>query len=72
MKSIETFSRVFGADKTFGIYNTEYKEFDSDFVFSTNVTMANALKLFEPHTFNYIIVDEVYHATASTYKKIRF
>ena len=41
MKSVETFSRVFGADKTYGIYNAEYKNFDSDFVFSTNVTMAN-------------------------------
>ena len=70
MKSVETFSRVFGADKTFGIYNADYKDFDSDFVFSTNVTMANALELFEPHTFDYIIIDEAHHATASTYKKI--
>ena len=45
MKSVETFSRVFGADKTYGIYNAEYKNFDSDFVFSTNVTMANSLEL---------------------------
>ena len=70
MKSVETFSRVFGADKTYGIYNADYKEFYSDFVFSTNVTMANSLELFEPHTFDYIIIDEAHHATASTYKKI--
>ena len=70
MKSVETFSRVFGADKTYGIFNADYKEFYSDFVFSTNVTMANALELFEPHTFDYIIIDEAHHATASTYKKI--
>ena len=52
MKSVETFQRVFGADKTYGVYNAEYKEFDADFVFSTNVTMANSLELFEPHTFD--------------------
>jgi superfamily II DNA or RNA helicase len=70
MKSVETFERVFGADKTFGIYNAEYKDFDADFVFSTNVTMSNALELFDPHTFDYIIIDEAHHATAGTYRKI--
>ena len=53
MKSVETFQRVFGVDKTYGVYNAEYKEFDADFVFSTNVTMANSLELFEPHVFDY-------------------
>ena len=57
MKSFETFQRIFGSDRSYGIYNAEYKEFDRDFVFSTNITMANALELFEPHTFDYIIID---------------
>lgn len=70
MKSVETFQRVFGADKTYGVYNAEYKEFDADFVFSTNVTMANSLELFEPHAFDYIIIDEAHHSTASTYRSI--
>jgi superfamily II DNA or RNA helicase len=70
MKSVETFGRVFGADKTFGIYNAEYKDFDADFVFSTNVTMSNSLELFDPHTFDYIIIDEAHHAAAGTYRKI--
>ena len=70
MKSVETFEKVFGADKTYGVYNAEYKEFDAEFVFSTNVTMANSLKLFEPHTFDYIIIDEAHHAAAETYRKI--
>ena len=48
MKSFETFQRVFGSDHTYGVYNKDFKEFDADFVFSTNVTMANALELFDP------------------------
>lgn len=70
MKSYETFQRIFGSDKTYGVYNAEYKDFDSAFVFSTNITMANSLELFDPHAFDYIIIDECHHATAETYKKI--
>lgn len=70
MKSFDTFQKVFGSDRTYGVYNGEYKEFDADFVFSTNVTMANSLELFDKHTFDYIIVDECHHATASTYQEI--
>lgn len=70
MKSYETFQRIFGSDKTYGIYNADYKDFDSAFVFSTNITMANSLELFDPHAFDYIIIDECHHATAETYKKI--
>lgn len=70
MKSFETFQRVFGSDRSYGVFNGEYKEQDADFVFSTNVTMANSLELFEKHTWDYIIIDEAHHATAETYRKI--
>ena len=70
MKSFETFQSVFGNERTYGIFNGEFKESDADFVFSTNVTMANALYLFSPHEWDYIIIDECHHATAETYQKI--
>ncbi|MDO5296387.1 MAG: DUF3427 domain-containing protein [bacterium] len=70
MKAYETFSRVFGSDKTYGIFNGEHKEKDANFVFSTNVTMANALESFEPHAWDYIIIDECHHAAAETYRRI--
>lgn len=70
MKAYETFARVFGSEKSYGIFNGEFKEQDADFVFSTNVTMANSLELFEQHTWDYIIIDECHHATAETYRKI--
>lgn len=69
-KSFETFQKVFGSDRSYGIYNGEYKELDADFVFSTNVTMANSLDLFDSHTWDYIIIDECHHATAKTYQDI--
>ena len=70
MKSYETFSKVFGADKTYGIYNKDYKEIDAEFLFSTNITMANSLEMFDKHHFDYIVIDECHHATAETYKRI--
>ena len=70
MKSYETFQKVFGSNRTYGIFNGEYKEQNADFVFSTNVTMANSLYQFDKHTWDYIIIDECHHATAETYKKI--
>lgn len=70
MKSFETFQKVFGSDRSYGIYNKDFKESDADFVFSTNVTMANSLELFDKHAFDYIILDECHHATAETYQKI--
>ena len=70
MKSYETFQRVFGNDRSYGLYTGDYKEQNADFVFSTNVTMANSLELFDKHAWDYIIVDECHHATAETYRKI--
>lgn len=69
-KSIETFTEVFGADVSIGEYSGESKDIDADFVFSTNVSMAKSLELFDKKAFDYIIVDECHHATADTYKKI--
>ena len=70
MKSFETFQKVFGNERSYGIYNGEYKEFDADFVFATNVTMANSLELFDRHVWDSIIIDECHHAAAETYRKI--
>lgn len=69
-KSIETFAEVFGSDRSIGEYSGESKELDADFVFSTNVSMARSLELFDKKAFDYIIVDECHHATADTYRKI--
>ncbi len=69
-KSLETFQEVFGNSVTFGIYDGQSKELDADFVFSTNVTMGANKELFDPETFDYIVIDECHHAVAHTYQEI--
>ena len=69
-KSLKTFQDVFGNSITYGIFSSENKEMDADFVFATNITMAKSLELFSKDWFDYIIVDECHHATAETYRKI--
>lgn len=69
-KSLETFQEVFNGLKYCGVYSGEAKELDADFLFSTNVSMCNALELFDKKEFDYIIIDECHHAVADTYKRI--
>ncbi|MCQ2246651.1 MAG: DUF3427 domain-containing protein [Bacteroidaceae bacterium] len=69
-KSLETFQEVFNGLKYCGKYTGEEKELDADFIFSTNVSMCNALELFDKKEFDYIIIDECHHAVADTYKRI--
>lgn len=69
-KSLETFQEVFGSLKTCGLYSGEAKELESDFIFSTNVSMCRSLELFDKKEFDYIIIDECHHAVAETYRQI--
>ncbi len=70
LKAYETFSKVFGSDRSYGLYTGEYKEQDADFVFSTNISMAGNIQMMDAHEFDYIIIDECHHATAKTYQDI--
>jgi superfamily II DNA or RNA helicase len=69
-KSLETFQKVFGAEKSYGIYNQSSKELDVDFLFAGNIILSRSLELFGRDDFDYIILDECHHATADSYKKI--
>ena len=68
--ALKSFSKVFGDTVSYGLFNVDYKETDSDFVFSTNVMMSKNLHSFNKNHFDYIVVDEVHHAVASTYESI--
>ena len=69
--AIKTFRNVFGSKKTYGLYTgNDQSGLQSDFCFSTNAMMKNHLDLFDPKEFQYIVIDEVHHASASTYKAI--
>lgn len=69
-KARESFQKVFGNQKTYGMYTGDSKEINADFVFATNITMANNLELFSKDTFDYIVIDECHHAVAESYQKI--
>ena len=69
-KSLETFQKVFGNTKTYGIYNKDYSEIDADFLFAGNIKLSQSLELFSKDDFDYIVLDECHHATAESYKKI--
>lgn len=69
-KSLDSFSKVFGPDVTYGLFDSKHKQLDADFLFATNISVANNLDLFAKDEFDYIIIDECHHATAPSYKKI--
>lgn len=66
----KTFMKVFGTTRTYGIYTGESKQLDADFIFASNQIMSRHLELFSQDEFDYIVIDEVHHAAASTYQKI--
>ena len=66
----ETFMKVFGAEKSYGLYVGKHKDIDADFVFASNVMLSMHLNDFMPDEFDYIVMDECHHAAADTYKKI--
>lgn len=69
MAAKNTFERII-PNKSFGIYNGESKEVDSDYVFATIQTLVNNLDTFKEHEFDYIIIDEVHHGGAKSYLQV--
>lgn len=70
-EAMQSFMHVFGTTRTYGIYTGAKKEgLNCDFLFATNFIMATHLELFDPKEFDYIVIDEVHHAAADTYRKI--
>ena len=69
-EALKTFARVFGTDRTYGIYTSQSDGVDKDFVFASNQMMSRHLDLFSPDEFDYIVIDEVHHAAAGTYRQI--
>lgn len=66
----ETFMKVFGAERTYGLYVGNKKDQDADFIFASNQLLSKHLDEFDPYEFDYIVMDECHHAAASSYKSI--
>ena len=71
-KALDSFTKIFKAERTYGLFETSSKDINKDFIFTTNLTLSNSenLKRFEPDAFDYIIIDETHRAGAATYQKI--
>ena len=71
-KAMESFEKIFGEERTYGLYKGSINDINFDFIFSTNLTISNSQNLnkFSPDFFDYIIIDETHRAGASTYQKI--
>ena len=71
-KAMESFEKIFGDERTYGLYKGSINDINFDFIFSTNLTISNSQNLnkFSPDFFDYIIIDETHRAGASTYQKI--
>ena len=70
--ALQTFQRVFGFDKTMGLYSGDRRELDCDFIFSTIQTISKEEHLgkFSKDQFDYIIVDESHRSGADSYSNL--
>ena len=71
-QAMESYRRVFGEVKSFGLLSGNEKNYDSDFLFSTMQMMCKkeTLQRFSREEFDIIVVDEVHRAGAGSYQKI--
>ncbi|WP_445720044.1 DUF3427 domain-containing protein [Flavobacterium sp.] len=70
--SLKTFRKVFGNNKTMGLYSGDKRELDCDFVFSTIQTISKFkhLENFTKDHFDYIIIDETHRSGADSYLRL--
>lgn len=56
--------------KKMGRYSGNRKDLDCDYLFATIQSLHKNLENFDPHSFQYIVIDEAHHVAGATYKKI--
>jgi superfamily II DNA or RNA helicase/HKD family nuclease len=69
--AMQSFQRIFGGSRTYGLYTGATKDLDADFVFSTVLTLSRPehLQKFQPDAFDYVVVDESHRAGAASYAR---
>ena len=70
--SLKTFKKVFGNDKSMGLYSGDKRDLDCDFVFSTIQTISKSIHFenFTKNHFDYIIIDETHRSGADSYLRL--
>ncbi|NME35042.1 MULTISPECIES: DEAD/DEAH box helicase family protein [Fusobacterium] len=70
----KTFKKVYGDKKTFGFFNGDAKDIGRDILFASVYTIGKDEYLTEEYFlqdyFDYIVVDEFHHSTATTYSRV--
>lgn len=71
-QALESFKRVFGGTKIFGLLSGNRKDYDAEYLFSTMQMMAKpeVLEQFSRIEFDIIVIDEGHHAGAESYQRI--
>ena len=71
-RALESFERVIGPDKTYGLLSGTEHDLDADCLFATMQTMSreHVLARFSPDAFDLIIIDEVHRAGSASYERI--
>ena len=72
IQSRDSYKKVFGSSKTYGLVSGTHKEFDKDFVFATMQMMSKQeiLNQFKTNDFDVIVFDECHHAGNNSYQTI--
>lgn len=70
-QALESWQRVF-PEKNLGLLVGDQREPDADILFASIQTLSRKqhLNSFKPDHFDYIVVDEIHHAAASTYRRV--
>jgi len=70
-QAVKVFRRIRPTSRI-GRLASEQRETDADLVFASIQTLGRIphLSRFQPHDFDYIVVDEFHHAAASTYRRV--
>lgn len=70
--SLKTFQKVFGVEKSMGLFSGDKRQLDCDFVFSTIQTISKLAHLenFQKDHFDYIIIDESHRSKAKSYTRL--
>ena len=68
--ALESFKRVFGDSRTYGVLTGGQRDLGADFIFATIQTLSreDCYRSIDPELFDYIIVDEAHRASAQSYR----
>ncbi len=71
-QAMESYKKIFGNTKTFGLLSGNSKEFEKDYLFSTMQMMSKEENLmkFKEDEFDIIVIDEAHRIGANSYQKI--